>query len=124
MKKIANEEKNIERFDVDNRFSDAIRYGDLVFLTGQVNSDSATTIEEQTRSALANVDLALAKAGTNKSRIVDITIYLCDIKKDYDGMNAVYDTWIEKGKPPCRACVQATLAADKYRVEFKVIAAR
>jgi enamine deaminase RidA (YjgF/YER057c/UK114 family) len=42
--------KNIERFDVDARFTDAVRYGDLVFISGQVG-EIGETIEEQTRSA-------------------------------------------------------------------------
>ena len=113
----------IERFDVDKRFSDSIRYGSLVFISGQVNSHPEGSIEEQTKSALADVDAALAKAGSCKGKVLDVTVYLVDIAKDYDGMNRVYDEWLEAGKPPCRACVQAKLAKDIYRVEFKAIAA-
>ena len=112
----------IERLDVDSRYSDSIKYGNLVFVCGQVNT-SGENIEEQTRSALSYVDKALEKAGTDKSKILDVTIFLADIDQDYDGMNKVYDSWILPGKPPCRACVQAKLAAPSYRVEFKVVAA-
>jgi len=112
----------IERFDVDNRYSDAIRYNDVVYVCGQVNTEG-NTIEEQTMSALKYVDAALAKAGTDKSKILDVTIFLADLDKDYDGMNSVYDKWIAPGKPPCRACIQAKLATASYRVEFKVVAA-
>ena len=45
------------RFDIDHRFTDSVRYNNLVFMSGQVGEGS--TIEEQTRSALDNVDLAL-----------------------------------------------------------------
>jgi len=45
------------RFDIDHRFTDAVRYDNLVFMSGQVGEGSS--IEEQTKSALGNVDLAL-----------------------------------------------------------------
>jgi enamine deaminase RidA (YjgF/YER057c/UK114 family) len=117
---IANKSGKIERFDVDNRFTDAARYQNLVFISGQVGGGK--TIEEATYAALADVDAALQKAGTDKSKILEATIWLADIDKDYDGMNKVYDSWIVPGKPPCRACLQAKLASPEYRVEVRVIA--
>ena len=113
---------NIERFDVDKRFSDSVRYGDLVFISGQVGS-GGSTIEEQTRSALADVDAALLKAGTDKSKILEATVWLANISEDYAGMNSVYDLWLVAGKPAARACVEAKLASPSSRVEIRVIAA-
>ena len=113
--------KTIERYDVDARFTDATKYGGLVFISGQIGEGS--TIEEQTKSALNYVDEALKKAGTDKSKVVEATIWLADIEKDYDGMNKVYDSWIIPGKPPCRACIQAKLAKKEWKVEVRVIAA-
>ena len=49
----AEKKRKIERFDVDSRFTDAARYGSLVFISGQVGQGS--TVEEQTKSALACV---------------------------------------------------------------------
>jgi enamine deaminase RidA (YjgF/YER057c/UK114 family) len=80
------------------------------------------TIEEETRSALAFVDAALKKAGTDKSKILEVTIWLADIKNDYDGMNRIYDSWLIPGKPPARACIQAALADSKKKIEIRVIA--
>jgi enamine deaminase RidA (YjgF/YER057c/UK114 family) len=112
--------KEIERFDVDSRFTDACRYNDLVFISGQVGLEG--DIEQQTKRALSDVDAALAKAGTDKSRILELTIWLADMA-DYDGMNAVYDKWIIPGKPPCRACIHAKLAKPEWKIEVRVIAA-
>ena len=114
--------KNIERFDVDARFTDAVRYGDLVFMSGQV-PENGNTIQEQTESALTCIDTALAKAGTDKTRILELTIWLSDMAADYDGMNAVYDKWCASGMPPCRACVQAKLANNNWKIEIRVVAA-
>ena len=113
--------RRIERFDVDARFSDAVRYGDLVFISGQLGERSGT-IAEETTSALASVDAALSKAGTEKSKILEVTIWLSNIKEDYNGMNKVYDLWLTPGKPPARACIQAALADSEKRIEIRVIA--
>ena len=111
----------IERFDVDARFTNTIKFGELVFISGQIGE--GTTIEEQTRTALAEVDKALRAAGTEKSKILEATVWLADIDRDYAGMNKVYDSWIVPGMPPARACIQAKLASSTYLVEVRVIAA-
>lgn len=111
----------IKRFDVDARFSNSIRHGNTVYISGQVGEGN--TIEEQTLAALAAVDVALAQAGTNKSKVLEVTVWLSDISSDYKGMNTVYDNWIAKGTPPCRACVEAKLYAPECKVEFRVVAA-
>jgi enamine deaminase RidA (YjgF/YER057c/UK114 family) len=49
------------------------------------------TIEEQMTSALKYVDGALKKAGTNRTRILEVTIWLSDMTTDYDKMNKIYD---------------------------------
>ena len=113
---------DIERFDVDARFSTAIAYGPLVFITGQVGEGASAA--EQTKNALASVDDALALAGTSKDRILEATVWLADIDRDYAAMNKVYDRWVAKGKAPTRACVQAKLAYPELLVEFRVTAAR
>ena len=113
--------KRIQRFDVDKRFSNAITCNGMVFISGQVGEGN--TIEEQTQTALNAVDTALAQAGTDKSRIVELTIWLKDISSDYAAMNAVYDRWLVPGEPPCRACVHASLYTPSCRVEIRVVAA-
>ena len=100
----------------------SIKYGDTIYISGQVG-EGGGTIEEQTRVALASVDAALAKAGTDKSRILEVTIWLADMENDYKGMNEVYDTWIIPSSPPTRACVEAKLYSPSCKVEVRVIAA-
>ena len=43
---------------------------------------------------------------------------------DFAGMNSVWDAWIDPANPPCRACVEAKLAAPEYTVEIMVVAAK
>ena len=110
----------INRYDVESRFTDAIEYGGFVFISGQIGEGDS--VEEQTRSALHCVDLALAKAGTDKSRVMECSCYLTDIK-DYARMNSVYDEWLVGIKPPTRTVLQVKLFHPVCRVEFKVVAA-
>lgn len=110
----------IERYDIDGRFTNICTYGNLVFMSGQIGVGS--TLEEQFKSALEEVDLALKKAGSNKSDILEFTIWLKDMNRDYDKMNIIYDSWIDKMNPPCRACIQATLYSPDCLVEVRAIA--
>ena len=113
--------QSLERFDVSSRFTELIKYGDLVFMSGQLGEGE--TIEEQTRNALSIIDSLLEKAGTNKNNIVELTIWLQDIERDYNGMNKVYDDWLPKdGPPPPRACIEAKLFSKKYFVEIRAVA--
>jgi len=112
----------IKRFDVEGRFSDAIGFDNLVFISGQLGEGK--DIREQTINALAAVDAALSKAKSSKDRILECTIWLKDIERDYSEMNKVYDDWIAKDKPPTRACIEAKLYDPKYLIEIRVIATK
>jgi enamine deaminase RidA (YjgF/YER057c/UK114 family) len=113
---------NLIRYDVDKRFTNAISYGNVVYMSGQVGEGK--TIEEQTRFALAELDKALKSAGSDKSQILELTIWLSDISRDYNAVNAIYDEWIIPGKPPPRACVQAKLYSDECYIEVRAVAAK
>lgn len=80
--------KSISRYDVDQRFTDVASYNGLVFISGQIGEGD--TIEQQTISALKCVDDALKKAGTDKSKILECTIWLSSMQY-YDGM-VCFDT--------------------------------
>ena len=76
------------------------------------------------------MDAALQSARSHKSRVLDVTIWLADIERDYAAMNTVYDAWVMKSvsdltQPPApsRACVQAKLFSPDHLIEVKVIAA-
>ena len=111
----------IERFGVGTRMSQAVVHGDTVYLSGQVGQGA--TITEETRDILAKVDKQLAAAGTDKSRLLSVTIWLSSM--DYFAeMNAVYDAWIDPGNPPARAAGESRLATPDFHVEIIAIAAR
>jgi enamine deaminase RidA (YjgF/YER057c/UK114 family) len=114
----------IQRFDTGPRMSQVVVHGDTVYLAGVVaNTAAGKSVTEQTRDVLSIIDGHLAKAGSDKSKLLTATIYLTDMDT-FAEMNAVWDGWVSPGNTPARATVQAKLAAPRYNVEIMVIAAR
>lgn len=113
----------IQRLQAGPRLSQVVIHGDTVYTAGIVADDSNADVGGQTGQILDKIDRYLKEAGTDKTRILMATIWLSDIRY-YDEMNAVWDMWVPKGHTPARACVESRLAAPKYKVEIRVIAAR
>jgi enamine deaminase RidA (YjgF/YER057c/UK114 family) len=114
----------IQRFDTGPRMSQVVVHGNTVYLAGVVaNTAAGKSVTEQTREVLSIIDGHLAKAGSDKSKLLTATIYLTDMDT-FAEMNAVWDGWVSPGNTPARATVQARLAAARYNVEIMVIAAR
>jgi enamine deaminase RidA (YjgF/YER057c/UK114 family) len=113
----------IQRLHVGPRLSQVAIHGDTVYTAGIVADDPKEDVAGQTRQILARIDQYLAEAGSDKSRMLSVTIWLADIK-DFAAMNSVWDGWVPKGQTPPRACVESKLAAPQYRVEIRVVAAR
>jgi enamine deaminase RidA (YjgF/YER057c/UK114 family) len=114
----------IERIEPGKRLSQAVAYGNLVFLAGQVALDKpGASMAEQTKNILDRIDALLAKAGTDKSKILQATIWITDMRQ-FDEMNEVWDAWVPEGCAPARATVEARLATPDYCVEIMVVAAR
>lgn len=113
----------IKRIQPGKRMSQAVIHGDTVYLAGQVAEDPKASIQDQTRSVLSKVDALLTEAGSSKSDLISITVYLSNIT-DFAAMNEVYDAWIDQANPATRACVEARLASPDLRVEVVAIAAK
>jgi enamine deaminase RidA (YjgF/YER057c/UK114 family) len=115
----------IQRFNVENRYSDMAIFNGVAYLAGQVANDVSQNIQGQMREVLAMIDALLAQATSDKSRILMVQIYLADLN-DYAGMNMVWDDWVAdiQGHAPPRATVQAALANPQYKVEVVITAAQ
>ena len=114
----------IKRIDTGPRMSQAVIHGDTVYLAGIVaNNAGGESVTKQTQDILATIDGYLAKAGTDKSKLLSTNIYITDMK-NFAEMNAVWDKWVSPGNTPARATVQAGLAAPDYLVEIMVVAAK
>jgi len=112
----------VQRFDVGARMSEMAVHNGVCYLAGQVATGGAKDIAGQTREVLAAVDALLAKAGTDKTKILRAQIFLADMA-DFAGMNAVWDQWVVPGHTPPRATVQAALARPEWKIEIVITAA-
>jgi enamine deaminase RidA (YjgF/YER057c/UK114 family) len=111
----------IQRFDVGSRLSEMAIHNGTVYLAGQVPDDATQDIRGQTRQVLDSVDRLLARAGSDKAKILMAQIFLADLA-DFDGMNEVWDAWVPAGHAPPRATVLAKLAKREWRIEVVVTA--
>ncbi|MCV2421463.1 RidA family protein [Paucibacter sp. DJ2R-2] len=112
----------IERFDVGARMSEMAVHNGVVYLAGQVPEDASQDITGQTAQVLAMIDALLARAGSDKSKILRAQIYIADLA-DFPGMNIAWDAWVVPGHTPPRATVEAKLARPEWKVEIVVTAA-
>jgi enamine deaminase RidA (YjgF/YER057c/UK114 family) len=114
----------IQRIDVGPRISKVVVHGDTVYVAGLTADETAgQSVAAQTQEILAVIDGLLAKAGTDKSKLVQATIWLQDIRT-VDEMNKVWDAWVPTGCAPARACIEARLQSPGKMVEIRVTAAK
>jgi enamine deaminase RidA (YjgF/YER057c/UK114 family) len=102
--------------------SQMVIHNETIYLAGQVG-DPTGDIVEQTLSMLAKVDKLLAEAGSDKNKILQATIWVANMA-DFAKMNEVWDSWVDEGHAPGRACCEARLATPDYKVEIIIIAAK
>jgi 2-iminobutanoate/2-iminopropanoate deaminase len=110
-------------------YSQAIRSGHLLFLSGQIAIDPKTNqfransgIEEQTRQVLENIKAILAANGMSLADVVSTTVYLKDID-DFGKMNAVYAEFFSQS-PPARTTVEVSRLPREARLEIAAIAVK
>lgn len=112
----------IRRFDVGTRISEMAVHNGTVYLAGQIAKDATQDIQGQARQVLDSIDALLARAGSDKSRILMAQIFLADLQ-DFDGMNAIWDAWVVPGNTPPRATVLSGMIKSEWKLEIVVTAA-
>lgn len=113
---------NITRVNMAKRLSDMAVYNGVAYLAGQVADDATQDITGQTAQILSAIDKLLATAGTDKTRLLMVQIFVANMK-EFDGMNKAWDAWVPAGHAPPRATIEARLASADYKVEIVVTAA-
>ncbi len=113
---------SIQRIEPGSRMSQAVVHGDTVYLAGQVGAPGGS-VTEQTLEICKKIDRLLAEAGSDKSNMLQATIWISDIAY-FGEMNTVWDAWIDIDNPPTRACGESKLATPDYKVEIIIVAAR
>lgn len=105
--------------------SQAVIHNKTVYLAGQVAAGAPrASVAIQTREILRAIDLLLADADTDKSRLLSATIWLTDMAT-FSEMNRVWEAWLVPGTAPARATVVSPhLASPEFKIEIAVIAAQ
>lgn len=107
-------------------YSQAIKIGNLVFISGQIPIIPATgeivqgNIKLQTKQVLENLKNILEAAGSSLDRVVKTTVFMKDLN-DYAAINDVYKEFFPR-KPPARAAVQAARLPKDVGIEIEAIA--
>ena len=116
--------RNIDR---KTPFSDAVIFGNTLYLTGQIGKDHTTGkiveggIEAETRQALENIKAVLEANGSDMSKVMKCTVILSDIS-NFSKMNGIYRTFFTENLP-ARTTFAANLVGDA-QIEIEVIASK
>lgn len=107
-------------------YSQAVIHNGLIYISGQGPIDPRTdkvthgTIEQEAGITMENVQIILEEAGSSLDKILQIRVYLLDIK-EYGRFNDVYGRFFQK-EPPARTCIQAGKLPFGVRVEVDAVA--
>lgn len=106
-------------------YSQAIVTGSLVYLSGQIGLDPATSaladgVEDQLVQIMKNIDAVLTASGSDFDHVVKTTIYLIDMA-DYTKVNEMYATYFPK-ICPARSCVSVAALPRGAKIEVEVVA--
>jgi enamine deaminase RidA (YjgF/YER057c/UK114 family) len=100
-----------------------VEYGGLVYVAGTTADNRAADCRGQTEEVLRKIDEYLAAGGSHKSRLLQATVWLSDIREK-ENMDAAWKAWVDPDNKPARACVESRLGTPDTRVEIMVVAAK
>jgi len=103
--------------------SKAVEYHGFVYLPGITARDTSKDIKGQTADVLAQIDEMLELHGTDKTRLLQATIWVKHMNERVL-LNEVWTPWLPKDGAPVRACVQAEMAAPDVLVEIMITACK
>lgn len=120
-------EYHVEESERQMPFSDAVRVGDMLYLSGKIGNVPGTSqlaeggIQGETRQTMENIKSSLEKYGSSLDEVVKCTVFLADMA-EWGAMNEVYVTYFPVNKPARSALGASGLALDA-RVEIECLAA-
>lgn len=109
-------------------YNQAIQYGDMLFVSGQIALDPATgelvqgDIQAETTMVMKNLEAVLAAAGMNFSNVIKSTIFLMDMGQ-FAQVNEIYGGYFSEN-PPARETVQVAWLPKGVNVEISVVAGK
>lgn len=115
-------ESAIRYINPEARYSDAAVHGHVVYLAGQVPTDTRADMAGQTLQVLDQIDALLKEAGSHRGRILMAQVIVKDIT-EVPAMNTVWEAWFQGVTAPPRATFQAPLVNPDWKIEVIVTAA-
>ncbi len=113
----------IKHLDSGEILSQAVVHDNTIYVCGLTATNRELDVAGQTREVLAKIDDRLAKCGTGKTRLLNVTIYLTEITLK-PAMNEVWKDWLGDLERPARACIGGVELEPGALVEIIVSAAR
>lgn len=113
----------IQRINTNEVMSAVTIHRGVVYLSGQVPSNTDSDIQGQTQNVLAKIDELLGLAQTDKSRILSAQLFVKNIS-DFKMVNAIWIEWLQGHATPARATIQTNLVNPDWLIEISVIAAQ
>ena len=108
-------------------FSQAVAYGGLLFVSGQIGVDAHTGdlvdggVDAQTRQAMRNIRAILTASGLDLSHVLRVSIQLRNMS-DYNTVNSAYGGFFDEN-PPARTCHEVSRLPKEALVQIEVVAA-
>jgi len=112
----------ISRLGQGANLSQLVSYGGIAYLSGMTAQNKKADIQGQGKQILEAMEELLNQAGSSKSRLLMVNIYLADIRTK-DQFNAVWQAWVDPSAKPARAAVQTQLGAPDVLIEISAVAA-
>jgi enamine deaminase RidA (YjgF/YER057c/UK114 family) len=113
----------IIRRELEPLLANVVEAGQHIFTAGCIADDETLDVGGQTRQALGDLDRWLAMCGSDRSHILQVVIWLSDIRFR-DEMNAVWLDWVDPANLPARACIEARMATPGCLVEIMAVAVK
>lgn len=113
----------VTRYETSPVYSKVTEANGFVFTAGVIPTDLSKDVEGQTAEVLTEIDRLLALAGTDKTKVLQETVWLNDIRHR-DGMNKAWSAWLDGKGAPARACVEAKVIDPRMLVEISVVAVK
>ena len=101
-------------------YTPGVKFGNMIWLSGQIDVDAGDDVSSQTAGALAKIDALLEAAGVSKHDVCFAQVLLDDIN-DFSAMNEIYGAWVENIEvKPARAAFEAGALPAGAKVEIVV----
>jgi len=112
---------DIQRINPTPRWSDMTIFNRIAHFV-EVPADTSADMHGQIAQVLAQTEATLLRGGSDKSRLLSVTIYITDFN-NLPVLNTAWEAWLPAGCAPSRACVKAELVDPDFLVEIVFVAA-